>query len=99
MSEACDEFVSPHRWVMLEMVPAFRSLVPSAPLPWRTGDELDREVELIFDANGRHIATVDEWRSLPDHEAQGIAKMIVIAVNTCGGFRPKLSEGAADDGR
>jgi hypothetical protein len=81
-----------------ETAAAFQALAPRASLPWRTGDELEREVEMIFDANGRHIATVDEWRSLPDVEAIGIAAMIVCAVNTCGGYRADR-EGDTSDGR
>jgi hypothetical protein len=85
-------------WVTPETAAAFQALAPRAALPWKTGDELEREVEMIFDANGRHIATVDEWRSLPDVEAIGIAAMIVCAVNTCGGFRAER-EGDRSDGR
>jgi hypothetical protein len=86
-------------WVTPQTAAAFQALAPGAPLPWSTGDELEREAEMIFDARGRHIATVDEWKSLPDHEALGIAAMIVCAVNTCGGFRQERRKDAAADGR
>ncbi len=90
--------VDPMGWVTPETAGAFQSMAPDALLPWSTGDELEREGEMIFDANGRHIATVDEWRSLPEQEAVGIAQMIVLAVNTCGGFRAGPREGARSDG-
>lgn len=55
--------------------------IHEAPLPWHVGDFLERESCMIFDATGRHIATVDEWANMPDEEALAIATRIVNAVN------------------
>lgn len=64
-----------------ESAALFQALAPTAPLPWRAGDLLERKSGMIYDANGRHIATVDEWAELDDDEAEGIAMMIIAAVN------------------
>lgn len=41
----------------------------------------------IIDADGHYVLTVDVNRERPDHEACKIALWIVLAVNTCGGFK------------
>ena len=45
------------------------------------------EVGKVVDATGRKVFQVDPDGTLPDEEADGIAAMIILAVNTCGSFR------------
>lgn len=40
----------------------------------------------IVDANGLWVLQVDPAGMLPDKEAQAIAALIIVAVNTCGSF-------------
>jgi acyl transferase domain-containing protein len=79
-------------WITAETAGNFQSMAPNAKLPWRFGDELEREAELIFDATGRHLVTVDEFKQFPETEAASVAQMIVVAVNTAGGFRSNLRQ-------
>lgn len=44
----------------------------------------------IVDADGRYVLTVDVNSERPDAEACKIALWIVLAVNTCGGFKADL---------
>lgn len=54
------------------------------PAPW----ELDsQDPGMINDAIGAHVLTVDEPRDRSDDDAQGIALAIILAVNTCAGFK------------
>lgn len=61
----------------------FQQMYPEAPLPWR---EHKFRRGLIVDAKGEQVCNVDErdpnWRDL--------AAMIVVAVNTCGGFKAEI---------
>ena len=41
----------------------------------------------IVDATGRKVLQVDPDGMLPDEQAQAIAAIIILAVNTCGSFR------------
>ena len=50
----------------------FRSLAPEAPMPWTYGASGD-----IWDAKGVQVC----------HTTPRLAAVIVVAVNTCGGFR------------
>lgn len=51
-----------------------------APLPWEVV-----EYACIIDANGHTVARMEI--GLGDDEAVQIAHMIVLAVNTCGGYK------------
>ena len=53
-------------------------------LPLRMADE---DVGVVLDADGRDVFTVDVNRERGDLEANLIAEWIVLAVNTCGGFK------------
>lgn len=52
------------------------------PAPWASG--LDGSV---FAADSTHVLVVDMDRELPDDVAKAIAAGVVLAVNTCAGFR------------
>lgn len=62
----------------------FQQMAPEAPLPWR---EHKFRAGLIVDAKGEEVCWVDgsdpKWRE--------IASMIIVAVNTCGGFRAEIA--------
>lgn len=62
----------------------FQDLAPDAPLPW-TEHRFRRGI--IIDAKGEEVCYIDGsdpgWRN--------IAAMIVVAVNTCGGFKASRS--------
>jgi hypothetical protein len=42
---------------------------------------------VITDADGRGIITIDVNNEMPDEQVEIIALWIVVAVNTCGGFK------------
>ena len=48
---------------------------------------------VIVDANGRGIITVDVNNELPDDQVERIASWIILAVNTCGGFKAERRHG------
>ena len=50
----------------------------------------------IVDATGRKILQVDPDGMLPDYQANYIAVMIVLAVNTCSSFQMVAREEATD---
>lgn len=64
----------------------FQEMAPEAPLPWR---EHKFRKGLIVDSKGEGVCWVDGsdpgWRE--------ISAMIIVAVNTCGGFQAELPEG------
>nr|CAD6412809.1 hypothetical protein REQ54_01066 [Rhizobium sp. Q54] len=41
----------------------------------------------VFDAAGKPVCTIDVNRERPDVEVHKIGMWIILAVNTCGGFR------------
>lgn len=61
----------------------FQEMAPQAPLPWR---EHKFRRGIIVDAKGEAVCYVDgsdpDWRN--------ITSMIVVAVNTCGGFKAEI---------
>lgn len=61
----------------------FAAMAPDAPLPWRT-HKFKRW--LIVDAKGEEVCNVDG--SAEGYEL--IVAMILVAVNTCGGFKAEL---------
>jgi hypothetical protein len=52
-------------------------------LPLNVGAELG----VIYDAEGRDVITIDVNNERADSQVETIALWIVLAVNTCGGFR------------
>ncbi|MGE8129068.1 hypothetical protein ACQKQD_19005 [Methylobacterium sp. NPDC080182] len=58
----------------------FQAFAPDAPLPWQ---EHPHRKGLIVDANGEDVCWIDG----SDPGWRGIAAMVVVAVNTCGGFK------------
>lgn len=52
------------------------------PAPWTWGDDGS-----VFAANRTHVLVVDHERALPDDTVKAIAVGLVLAVNTCAGFR------------
>lgn len=61
----------------------FQEMYPDAPLPW---SEHRFRRGIIIDAKGEDVCYVDG--SAPGWKA--LAAMIVVAVNTCGGFRAEI---------
>jgi hypothetical protein len=61
----------------------FQAFAPDAPLPWT---EHPYRRGRIVDANGDEVCVLDG----SDPNWRGIAAMIVVAVNTCGGFRAEV---------
>jgi hypothetical protein len=53
-------------------------------LPLRLSEE---DLGVVLDADGRDVFTVDSNGERPDAEVEMIAEWIVVAVNTCGGFK------------
>ena len=47
----------------------------------------DGDLGVVVDAEGRDVLTVDVNGGRPDEAVEQIAGWIVLAVNTCGGFR------------
>ena len=62
----------------------FQEMSPESPLPWR---EHKFRRGIIIDAKGEAVCYVDGG----DPNWQAIASMIVVAVNTCGGFRAEIT--------
>lgn len=54
-------------------------------LPLNVGAELG----VIYDADGRDVITIDVNNERDDEQVELIAQWIVLAVNTCGGFRAR----------
>ncbi|MGH6865458.1 MAG: hypothetical protein ACREDO_04630 [Methyloceanibacter sp.] len=50
----------------------------------------DEEVGSVIDADKREVFVVDVNRERTDGDAEMIATWIVLAVNTCGGFRAEV---------
>jgi len=50
-------------------------------------------IGVVVDANGNGIITVDVNGELPDDQADKIAACVMLAVNTCGGFRAEVDRG------
>lgn len=48
---------------------------------------------VIVDAGGRGVITIDVNNELPDDQVERIASWIVLAVNTCGGFKAVRRDG------
>jgi len=48
------------------------------------------DLGVIVDAEGRDIITVDVNNERPDREVDLICHRIILAVNTCGGFRAEI---------
>jgi hypothetical protein len=59
----------------------FQEMAPNAPLPWR---EHTCRFGVIVDAKGEVVCVVDP------RGRRNIAAMIIVAVNTCGGFRAEI---------
>ena len=57
-----------------------------SPAPWRLCGE---EVGVILDANGAAVLTVDANNERKDEAVRLICLLIVLAVNTCAGFKAK----------
>lgn len=53
----------------------------------------DEEVGSVIDADKREVFVVDVNRERTDGDAEMIATWIVLAVNTCGGFRAERCDG------
>ena len=62
----------------------FQALAPDAPLPW---DRHKTRKGWIVDANGLAVCVLDA----SDPEWRGLAEMIIVAVNTCGGFKAEIT--------
>lgn len=45
------------------------------------------DVGVVLDADGNDVLTVDVNAARSDEQANGIAVMIMLAINTCGGFK------------
>lgn len=56
----------------------------SVRLPLR---HLDDNCGTVIDVDGNPVFVVDQNRERPDVEVQRIALWIILAVNTCGGFK------------
>ena len=54
------------------------------------------EIGEVVDATGRNVLQVDPCGSLPDEQANAIASLIILAINTCGSFRTAQTEEPAD---
>lgn len=54
----------------------------------------DENIGAVIDADGRDVLTVDVNSDRKDEEVVQIAAFIVVAVNTCGGFRAELAADA-----
>jgi len=65
---------------------AFNEMVKDAPLPWDVGTGLERWS--IVDANGDSVCCFDG--SAPESKMLMVA--VIVAVNTCGGFRAEVAE-------
>ena len=54
------------------------------PGPWEADAE---EIGIIRARDGQYVCTVDTWRDLPDSVVRDRAMAIILAVNTCAGFK------------
>ena len=54
------------------------------PLPWDFSKE---DAGTIVDANGDPVLVVDYDRERHDHDVLRIVGLVLVAVNTCGGFK------------
>ncbi len=66
----------------------FQKLCPDAPLPWNHGQpERDMEWDII-DANGIQVCSLQGvMLNYGKEHALRVASMILVAVNTCGGYK------------
>lgn len=55
-----------------------------APAPWDTEDD---NPGVLLTANGECVLTIDADRNLPDEVVSAIASAVIVAVNTCAGFK------------
>ncbi|TGP22344.1 MULTISPECIES: hypothetical protein [unclassified Mesorhizobium] len=55
--------------------------------------DVGAELGVIYDADGRDVITIDVNNDRPDEQVELIARWIVLAVNTCGGFRGERRDG------
>ena len=62
----------------------FQEMSPKAPLPWR---EHKFRKGVIVDAKGDIVC----WFDGNDPEWRNTASMIIVAVNTCGGFKAEIA--------
>jgi hypothetical protein len=53
----------------------------------------DEDLGVVIDADGCDVFTVDVNSERDDRQVQQIAMWIVLAVNTCGGFRVERGHG------
>ncbi len=60
------------------------------PLPWSFSQDPD-DVGVITDANGKAVLTVDQWRGRSDEDVLRIVGNILVAMNTCGGFKMQIA--------
>ena len=64
----------------------FQAMCPEAPLPWERGT--GRKRWAIVDATGEEVCGFDGSAE----ETPRLMAMIILAVNTCGGFKAQLEE-------
>jgi hypothetical protein len=50
----------------------------------------ETDVGVILDTEGRDVLTVDSENQRDDAETEEIASLIVVAINTCGGFKTEV---------
>lgn len=62
-------------------------------LPLRASFFGDGEIE---DADGQPVIQIDPNRERPDEKVRAIAEAVVLAINTCGGFHPRVPHVAAE---
>jgi hypothetical protein len=55
--------------------------------------DVGAELGVIYDADGRDVITIDVNNDRPDEQVEIISRWIVLAVNTCGGFRAERRHG------
>jgi len=63
-----------------------------SPAPWAVRDDGS-----VVDADGDLVLQIDPERARSDFEVSRIGALLMIAVNTCAGFRAELSESATGD--
>lgn len=56
-------------------------------------DNSPTDCGVIVDANGKGIITIDVNNELPDDQVERIASWVILAVNTCGGFKAERRDG------
>lgn len=62
----------------------FQALCPDAPLPWRQG--CGAQNSTIVDAKGEEVCRFDPGAT----DTPAMIAMILVAVNTCGGFKTNI---------